>query len=597
MRRPIIAVLLVVSAAWFGCSSGREGWKKADTQTFEPDAGAGANVDVPCSGVSCSRDLRSVVDCSGEVVKQCGADQACGNGDCVDPCTSAALNEGSVGCSFAIPRSNDTSEGRGSCHALFVANNWTSPATIRLEYEGEEKSLDGAVWLPSVENGVVKHTKVEGPIPPGGGAVVFLSGLSNSRTPCPEGVTPVFDKDPSVYGTGIGRAILVGSDLPVSMYAIHPYGGAKSYMPSATLLFPVTSFRQNYVLTSSWGGKGDVFGIGAIIPQGEGTSQSGQPTIQIVALEDDTSIDLLPKVDIIGGAGIPAGLRNEVASYRLQRGEVWQLTQERELTGSVIETSKPVGVFGGHTCLNVPGNVRACDADKTQIPPISAWGREYAVLPAPNRISLLTRGVENERDPSPIRIVAAANDTQLVYEPSRPAGAPERLDAGQLAVFFANEPFVVRSQDAGHPFLVAALMTGVLASSSNLGDPETSLAIAPDQWLDTYGFFSDFTYDSSSVFVTRRKVSGAFRDVSLDCAGVLTGWKPITDEYEWTYVELTRFGESQKYPGGTCTDGAHRIQSEGPFSITVWGMSQAASYAYPGGAGLRRITEVHVPVR
>jgi hypothetical protein len=54
---------------------------------------------------------------------------------------------------------------------------------------------------------------------------------------------------------------------------------------------------------------------------------------------------------------------------------------------------------------------------------------------------------------------------------------------------------------------------------------------------------------------------------------------------EWTYAELTRFGESQKYAGGTCADGAHRIQSEGPFSLTVWGMSQAASYAYPGARG------------
>jgi IgGFc binding protein len=594
MRRPIIAVLLVVSAAWVGCSSGRDGWKETDSQTFVPDAGV--DVDVPCSGVACSRDLRSVVDCSGEVVKQCGADLACGNGECVDPCTAAALNEGSVGCSFAIPNTNDPVGGqsRGSCHAFFVANNWTSPAKLRLEYQGEEKSLDGAVWLPSVENGVVKHTKVDGPIPPGGGAVVFLSGNSNSQAPCPDGVTPVFEKDPSVYGSGIGRATFVGADVPVSMYAIFPYGGAKSNTPSATLLFPTTSFRKNYVLMSSWGGKDDLFGTGVFAG---GVRQSGLPTLQIVALEDDTSIDLLPKVDITGGPGIPAAVRNELASYRLQRGEVMQLTQESELVGSVIETSKPVGVFGGHSCLNVPGDVHACDSDRTQIPPISAWGREYAVLPAPNRTALMSRGVEKERDPSPIRLVAAVNDTQLVYEPSRPIGAPERLDAGQLAVFFANEPFVVRSQDAGHPFLVAALMTGHTVSSYKIGDPETALAIAPDQWLDTYGFFSDFTYDSSSVFVTRRKVSGAFRDVTLDCAGVLSGWKPITDEYEWTYAELTRLGESQRYPAGECTDGAHRIHSEGPFSITVWGMSRAASYAYPGGAGLRPITEVRVPVR
>ncbi|MBN9164427.1 MAG: IgGFc-binding protein [Myxococcales bacterium] len=599
MRRPIIAVLLLVSAAWVGCSSGRDGWKENDSLTFAPDAGA--DVDVPCSGLSCSRDLRSVLDCSGGLVKECAADLACGNGECVDPCTAAALNEGSVGCSFAVPGANDDGANLGSCSAIFVANTWTSPATLRLEYQGEERSLDGAVWLPSVENGIVKYTKVEGPIPPAGGAVVFLSAEDHSERPgwvgCPEGVKPVFDKALALLGTGIGYAPLVRSDIPVSMYSIYPYGGASSHSPSATLLLPTTSFRKNYVLMSSWGGKGDVFGKGVFAPPGGATTQVGKPTIQIVAAEDDTSIDLLPKVDIVGAGGIPAGARNEVASYRLRRGEMLQLIQENELVGSVMETSKPVGVFGGHTSLNVPADITFADSDNSQITPVSAWGREYAVLPAPNRTNLMSRGVEKERDPSPIRLVAAVNDTQLVYEPSRPVGAPERLDAGQLAVFFANEPFVVRSQDASHPFVVAVLMTGTFASSYNIGDPETALAVATDQWLDTYGFFSDFTYDSSSVFVTRRKVSGVFRDVTLDCAGVLTGWRSITDDYEWTYAELTRRGESQMYPAGECTDGAHRIHSEGPFSITVWGMSRAASYAYPGGMGLRRITEVNVPVR
>ncbi len=598
MRRSMIALLLV-SAVWVGCSSGREGWKKNDSQTFAPPD-AGGEVDASCSGVSCSRDLRSVVDCRGDLVEECAADLACGNGKCVAPCTAAALNEGSVGCSFAIPGIISREIDGGSCYAFFVANNWTSPATLRLEYQGEEKSLDGAVWLPSVENGVVKHTKIDGPIPPGSGAVVFLAAEDRSGTKnwvgCPEGVKPIFDKPLAVFGTGIGHAMFVGADVPVSMYALYPYGGAPSVFPSATLLLPTTSFGTNYILMSSWGGKGDLFGKGVLSHPGTNKTQPGQPTIQIVALEDDTSIDLLPRVDVLGGPGIPAGPRGEVTNYRLQRGEVWQLTQGNELAGSVIETSKPVGVFGGQTAMNVPADIGYADADNSQIPPVSAWGREYAVLPAPNRTALMSRGTLKERDLSPIRLLAAANDTQLVYEPSRPDGAPARLEAGQLAVFFAHEPFIVRSQDTDHPFLAVALMTGADGSTSFMGDPETALAIPTDQWLDTYGFFSDFTYSSSSIFVTRRKVNGAFRDVTLDCAGVLTGWKPISDDYEWTYAELTRYGEPQKYAATACTDGAHRIHSEGPFSLTVWGMSTCASYAYPGGMGLRRISELNVPV-
>lgn len=595
MRRPLFHWFFVISIGWTGCSSERNIFEN-DTPAFgTPDAA----VDAGCGGVSCSRDLRSVVDCHGNTVKGCPADQACGNGECTSPCGAAAINEGSIGCSFSVPAPTNTDYARGSCFAFFVANNWTSPATLHLELKGQEQPLDGAVWVPYVEAGAVKHKKLEGPIPPGGGAVVFLSNEDTGTAnwiACPPFVKPIFAKDGSVYGTGIGNATFVRADVPVSMYSIFPYGGAKSVVPSATLLFPTTSFRKNYVVVSAWGGKSDGFGRGLLASSDPLKAQPGRPTLQIVATEDDTSIDILPKVDILGGDGIQAGPRDVVTSYRLKRGEVLQLTQDNDLTGSVIDTNKPVGMFGGNSCMNVPSDIGACDIENNQIPPVSAWGHEYAVLPAPNRASLLSKGVEKERDPSAIRVVGAANGTKLVYEPARPEGSPDTLESGQLAVFFADDPFVVRSQDGAHPFYVASVMTGGSATSATIGDPEVAMAVPRDQWLDTYGFFSDFTYQLSSVFVTRRKVDGAFRDVTLDCAGVLTGWKSITADYEWTFAELTRFGAPQVYPAGTCTDGAHRIHSDGPFAMTVWGLGRFASYAYPGGAGLRPISAVHVPV-
>ncbi|OJY18203.1 MAG: hypothetical protein BGO98_31035 [Myxococcales bacterium 68-20] len=602
MRSPIrslpLVMLLVVPAAWIACSSDRAIYDEG-AQVFEAPPEAGLD---SCEGLACSRDLRSVLDCTGNVVERCAEDQACGNQRCIDPCSAAAANAGSVGCSFAVPPPNGDLIGRGNCYAFFVANNWTSPATLRLEFDGQEKALDGAVWVSSVENGKVKHTQLDGPIPPGGGAVVFFSedqrhAGSQTFTACPDGVRPVLDRDPVVHETGIGRTSFVTANVPVSMYAIYPYGGAKTHFPSATLLFPTTSFGDKYVLLSAWGGKGDTFGRGMLRGADTATTQFGKPTIQIVAIEDETTLELLPRVDIVGGPGVAASSRGQVASYRLKRGDVLQLTQENELVGSVMESNKPVGVFAGSSGLNVPSDVRAADQENDQIPPVSAWGHEYAVVPAPNRASLLSQGREKERDPSVIRIVGAADGTELVYEPAAPKEAPRRLGAGELATFFAEQPFVVRSQDSDHPFFVAAYMTGAAASSYEVGDPELAMVVATDQWLDTYGFFSDSNYDSSSVVVTRRKDRGSFHDVALDCAGTLTGWTAITPEYEWAQVTLTRSGDAQRYDAGTCTDGAHRIQSEGPFTITVWGVSGYASYAYPGGTGLRPISRTNLTVR
>ena len=56
--------------------------------------------------VVCSRDLHAILDCDGNIVEECGSDKACGKGKCVAPCEAAALNEGSVGCSFVVPKQN-----------------------------------------------------------------------------------------------------------------------------------------------------------------------------------------------------------------------------------------------------------------------------------------------------------------------------------------------------------------------------------------------------------------------------------------------------------------------------------------------------------
>jgi IgGFc binding protein len=588
MRNAVGYLFVLASVSWAACSSDRGAPNSEHHFLVEPDASA----DAACSGIACSKDLRSVRDCYGNVVTECPADKACGNGECIAPCDAAAMNEGSIGCSFAIPGATAEFEGFGSCAAFVVANNWTSPATVRLELKGEEKSLADAVWVPFVEKGVLKHRKLDGPIPPGEAAVVFVSeertGADN-WIGCPRGVKPIFDKEQALRGTGIGDAVMISADVPIAAYSIYPYGGNLSTLPSATLLLPTSSFRKNYIAVTSWGGKSDNFGGGAI-------GQPGRPFVQIVATEDDTSIDILPRVEIVGGIGIAPGAKNVVATYKLQRGQYMQLTQGQDLVGSVIETSKPVGLFGGNSCMQVPGQVQYCDTDSKQIPPLSAWGHEYAVVPTPNRARWASRGRQQERDPNVVRMVGAVDGTQLVYEPVAPEGAPETLESGQMERFFASEPFVVRSQDAAHNFYVATVMTGSQSTGSKLGDPETSVASPTDQWLESYGFFSDATYIFSAAIVTRRRHNGEFRDVMLDCAGALTGWQRITEDYEWAFVEFSRGQRPVPNPGGVCTDGAHRAHSEAPFTLHVWGIGFDSSYSYAGGTGLRPLTDVRVPV-
>ncbi len=92
--------------------------------------------------------------------------------------------------------------------------------------------------------------------------------------------------------------------------------------------------------------------------------------------------------------------------------------------------------------------------------------------------------------------------------------------------------------------------------------------------------------------MTRQQVNGRFYDVNLDCLGALDGWQPLgTDgEYEYTNVDLTRVG----IPYGACDNGPHTADSDAPFGITVWGLDEWASYAYPAGGNIGVINNVVV---
>jgi hypothetical protein len=81
--------------------------------------------------------------------------------------------------------------------------------------------------------------------------------------------------------------------------------------------------------------------------------------------------------------------------------------------------------------------------------------------------------------------------------------------------------------------------------------------------------------------------------VTLDCAGVLTGWQPIGNGgvYEYTRVDLVVNGMGQ----GTCNNGVHSASSTAPFGLTVWGWDTAVSYAYPAGMSTLPINSVLVP--
>jgi hypothetical protein len=132
------------------------------------------------------------------------------------------------------------------------------------------------------------------------------------------------------------------------------------------------------------------------------------------------------------------------------------------------------------------------------------------------------------------------------------------------------------------------------------GDPDFVISVPPEQYMSDYVIFTDPTYPETNLVVVRQKnAMMTFDDVTLDCAGKLTGWQPI-GKYEWTRIDLIRH-DFQGQNG--CTTGRHEIKSNTPFGLWVWGwgtpetttFTEAVSYGYPGGMNVQPINAVVIP--
>jgi hypothetical protein len=556
---------------------------------------------------SCSSDLHSVVDCQGNVISTCPPDQGCGaNGTCVAPCDSANVNKSTFGCDYYVVDPDiitGLGGAGGSCFAAFVANTWGQAVTLAVDWGGQQLSMANAARLPTGNGQSLTYAQLSGAnhdqLNAGEVAIVFLNRFGQNPSPfqitdCPAGITPGINTvDTAVHGTAIGKAFHLTSTAPVVAYDILPFGGGQSAATSATLLIPTSAWDTNYIAVNA-------FAKDQVVPQ-------AQPFFEVTASQDNTTVTIAPTAAIVGGTGVAPVAANAVGTYVLNHGQYLQITQDAELTGTPIQSDKPVGVWGGATCLNIDVNDAACDSAHQQLFPVATLGHEYTAVRYRDRYGTTT----TESEMVPWRIVGAVDGTQLTYEPSTPSGAPLVMNHKAVKTFWSATPFVVKSQDDKHPFYLAAHMTGADYAGSGgnegRGDPEWVNVIPAAEWLASYVFFTDPTYPETDLVLTRAKGSNGFADVFLDCHGnsPIAGWKSLgaSGEYQYARVDLVS-GNFQKQAG--CDNGRHEMHSTAPFGLTVWGWgspvtapfsSTYVSYAYPAGASVKPINLVVVPAQ
>ena len=343
----------------------------------------------------------------------------------------------------------------------------------------------------------------------------------------------------------------------------------------------------------------------------------------IIPCEDNTRIDITPTrlvtVDASDflttqfgpGASVSttAYWRNQVG-VRPSAGATLLISHSNDLTGTHIRGTKPLIVFSGHQCAQVPTGVSACDHLVEQIPPHTTWGYTFLLNPLAFRESGDYFRVATVHDNTDVTItcVDKGGSTTIILPSISLSSAvtPVGSNFDTFQTQDANEPprrcppFVRKfcSLQATNPVIVAQYSQGhsvdtACTDSTDFGDPFMSLIPPVIQYLNNYTI-SSITAEAGSF--PSRYVSISVYKTFFDPSCIMIDGMPIeSDRSAWQGIYCSD-GEICGYDiYKNLTSGDHTVYHENPnagLSVQNYGFQQENSYGFPAGMELEPLSGV-----
>ncbi len=352
------------------------------------------------------------------------------------------------------------------------------------------------------------------------------------------------------------RSFHVTASEDVSVYALnHAVTTA-----DAAMVFPTPALGTEYYVMSY---KSDFL----LQNQNQLSITSTPSEFVIVATQNNTVVQVYPSVPTT-----ETGMN--VKSVILNAGDTW-LCQAQfntsnlhyDLSGTRVESTAPIALFGGHQRATVPVEDGAVAISRDQLyeemPPTSVWGLNYIITPLPTPPG--TRVISGATDL--YRIVAAQNGTTVSFN----GVALTTLNAGQV--------FEAPLTQAGLLSASSKILVSLVRQTSSddnghlqAGDPFMLIVPPRSQYMKNYTVMScEATGEYLYQFVTIITAGSNSSSVLLDSAQVKSSlWNPIPGTcYVYAHVPVT--------------SGVHIVNSPRLVGLYVSAYGYALSYGYVGG--------------
>ncbi|MFZ4101832.1 MAG: PKD domain-containing protein, partial [Sphingobacterium thalpophilum] len=404
-------------------------------------------------------------------------------------------------------------------------------------------------------------------------------------------ITPVF-VDPNVIDVHIAsfdvveskKGINITSGSPISVYTII----SNSARTGGSLILPTKALGREYYAFSYQNAGGT-------------QNNTARSEFTIVAVEDNTEIEITPTVSSFNGAR-QANTTFKI-TQKLNKGDIYQYQSANDVSGSLIRTlgnCKPIAVFSGSTwtafCedgntrtnpnVSLPGRPTPSGGDNLyqQLFPVSSWGRNFVTAPFFN--------TENGNIDA-IRIIVSEDNTNITVNGSNTIAFGTTLSnpykRGSIITYFTNNPSILK---ADKPIGVAQYQSAQNCNSANPlnnnqnpvypGDPEMTILNPIEQTLSDITVFSKL----NSVTGVRTNISKYYLNIIIKTADAsdltvnnvaVSNLKKIDNEYSYAVLDVTSSQDQ------------NRIKASGGFVAIAYGYGSVESYAYLAGADVRNL--------
>ena len=331
--------------------------------------------------------------------------------------------------------------------------------------------------------------------------------------------------------------------------------------------------------------------IVASIRGDSGTATQARDSVAlIVGTKNDTEIILEPSVVIShpyasGGNFIPR-TAIQLRTITIQRFQTFYLqVRGADISGTCIIANKPISVFSGHECANVPISSRPCDILIEQIAPVDTWGTELVTIPLRTRTGGDIIKVFASENSTVVNVTrTAVGNGTVTSDPSF------TLNANQFRELLIEDFSLIQSN---HPIAVFQFSRSFSADNVIISDP-FMLSVPPcKQYCDSYAV-APAPFDPSIVGSTFGRVAYVnYTNIAVPAkhfnASLITVNNNMANASEFRPI---RRADSSTWGYGAqllLDEGAQVIRHQDPNAallVTLYGFSNQMSWGCTGGTGL-----------